>query len=224
MDNDQSGWLAEIGALLADRSRSAVLMLLMDGRAYTATELARAADVTPQTASHHLQRLEAAHVISRVRQGRHSYFRIANDDVAGFIERILAAQAVLGPAPVTSACPERLRAARSCYGHLAGQCGVRLFEHALAQEWFVHDGERVALGRNGMALNDILGLDVAALPPAHRAGRVCLDWSERRFHAGGRLGAALLAAMLERRWFLRRAKRELVPTEAGRRQMAKWLA
>lgn len=220
---EQGKWLSDVGGLLADGSRSTMLMLLMDGRGYTASELARAAGIAPSTASHHLQRMETHNVLERVRQGRHSYFRIANDDVASLIERMLAVHAVMVPHAIETTCPASMRIARRCYGHLAGQLGVRLFECALKRNWFVQEGEVLRLGESSAPFLHALGLDATHPAGTQLAGRACLDWSERRHHAGGRLGATVLDAMLKRRWFLPRKNRELAVTEAGKRQMAKWL-
>ena len=211
---NQENALAELGGILADRSRSTMLLALMDGRAYTASELARTAGIAPQTASHHLERLERAGMLARLRQGRHSYFRIADERVAGFIEQALGAQHALNVSTVRSNCPASLRHARSCYDHLAGTVGVHLLRAGLQRGVFRAVEDRYEAGENAEYLLDMLGIDAPALH-----GRACLDWSERRFHLAGPLAAAILRQMLELRWLLSGDGRQLVVTEKGRRDL-----
>lgn len=213
----QDEWLAGMGAVFADRSRSAMLLRLMDGRAYTAGELARAASIAAPTASHHLERLEASGLIACLRQGRHRYFRITNGHVAGMIEQMLAMHVGLTVCDVASSCPASLRKARRCYDHLAGEIGVRLLSLGLTRGVFaVNDADVVA----GPAATSFL----AALNiPQDAHGRFCLDWSERRFHLAGPLAAGVLNGMLKERWLLAGEDRGLVLTEKGRKEFVRWL-
>lgn len=213
----QDEWLARIGALLADRSRSAMLMLLMDGRAYTATELARAANIAAPTASHHLEKFLDAGFLDVLQQGRHRYFRIADADVAAFIETALSMHAGLPVGKIKTTCPVNLRHARLCYEHLAGECGVTLLTSGLERGLFRSEGERIVVAAPGEPFLAEIGVDTSDLH-----GRFCLDWSERRFHLAGPLAAAITQRVLDERWFLRGKKRELLMTEKGRRGMAKW--
>lgn len=214
----QEEWLSGIGALLADRSRSAILMLLMDGRAYTAGELARAADVAAATASHHLDKLLHAGFLEAVRQGRNRYFRIAGTDVAGLIESALAVHEGLAVKKISTSCPPQLRHARMCYDHLAGECGVQLLEKGMRRGIFRGDGLRVTPGEHGRLFLGEIGIDAAELH-----GKFCLDWSERKFHLAGPLAAAITQHLIAERWFLLGKKRELVITEKGKRGMTAWL-
>ncbi|HEX7048516.1 MAG TPA: winged helix-turn-helix domain-containing protein [Gammaproteobacteria bacterium] len=215
----QDDGLAGIGALLADRSRSAMLMLLMDGRAYTAGELARAAGIAPATASHHLDKLLHAGFLERIQQGRNRYFRIAANDVAGFIENALAVHEGLALGKIPTSCPARLRKARMCYDHLAGECSVRLLDMGLDNGMFASDGVRVLPGERSAPFLAALGIDASTLH-----GKFCLDWSERRFHLAGPLAATITRHLIDDRWFLRGEKRELVMTEKGKRGMAAWFS
>jgi len=184
--------LASTAALLGDPTRAAMLCVLMDGRAHTATELALESGVTPPTASSHLARLTAGGLLSLTRQGRHRYFRIPTPEVAAAIE------AVMGIAPRASArvrgpADEAMRRARVCYDHLAGEAGVRLLERLRAMELVAGAGEGMALTPAGEGWCGRMGIDLAALRARRRRlCRCCLDWSERKEHLAGAVGAALL--------------------------------
>jgi hypothetical protein len=177
----------------------------MDGRALTATELALEAGVAPSTTSSHLARLSGAGLVALARQGRHRYFRIAAPEVAALLEGLMN----LAPGG-TSAVPHgppdpALRRARVCYDHLAGERGVYLLERLRARRFLAGDEDALVLTRAGADWAAILGVDVASLRGRRRAlCRPCLDWSERRSHLAGSLGAALL----DRLFALRYARRE----------------
>jgi DNA-binding transcriptional ArsR family regulator len=215
--------LAEIAALVGDPARASMLMTLMDGRALTASELARAAGVTPQTASGHLARLCAAGLLSIQRQGRHHYHRLASPAVAHMLETIMdVAQDNAAPRrPVVTGPRDRaMRAARTCYDHLAGQLGVRLAD-CLGERGHVElSPEGGAVTPAGMAFLAEFGVE---LPAESRAtGRVfcrpCLDWSERRLHIGGTVGAALAARCFALNWLRRHDdSRAVAVTPAGER-------
>ena len=227
--------LMRLGSLLGDPTRSTVVSTLMDGRALTAGELATAAGVAPQTMSSHLARLCEAGLLSGATQGRHRYFRLAGAEVAQALEHLMGLQAGgSGPAPVratvrTGPADAALRRARICYDHLAGELGVAVFGALLARGALVADVQGLMLSPDGQALLGTLGVNVAETGrPRRRFGRPCLDWSERRDHLAGALGAALLARMLELGWFTRStvspasphhalARRTLHPTPAGLR-------
>lgn len=214
---NQGEWLSGMGTLLADGSRSAMLLLLLDGRAYTATELARAAGIAAPTASHHLERLQKAGMLSSVRQGRNRYFRIANEDVAGLLEQTLAMHVTINVRAIESSCPKSLRSARRCYDHLAGALGVRMLRAGLDAGLFETKDEQVIAGSTAHALLKTLGMNAGAVQ-----GRFCLDWSERRFHLAGPLAAGLLEGMLGQRWLLRGKQRALSLTEKGHREFRRW--
>lgn len=216
--------LAETAALVGDPARAGMLMALMDGRALTASELARAAGVTPQTASGHLARLSAAGLLAMHRQGRHHYHRLASPAVARMLEGIMevSQDAACRPrrAIVTGPRDAAMRAARTCYDHLAGQFGVRLADGLCARGYVELSPEGGAITEPGLAFFRDFGVDLDAAP---RAGkrifcRPCLDWSERRLHVGGTLGAALADRCFALNWVRRRdGSRTVAVTPAGER-------
>lgn len=215
--------LAEIGALVGDPGRAAMLQALMDGRALTAGELARAANIAPQTASGHLARLTGAGLVSVVQQGRHRYHRLATPQVAQMLEGLMrVAAGALTPRARTGPRDVRLRLARTCYDHIAGRLGVALADAMRGQGWIEADDEAGLVTASGAERLGALGIDVASTPPrgvrAVPLCRLCLDWSERRPHLAGRLGAALCATSLEQGWVRRMPdSRALAVTPAGRR-------
>src|ERR1700730_5906167 len=215
---------AETAALVGDPGRAAMLMALMDGRALTASELARAAGITPQTASGHLARLTTAGLLSRQCQGRHHYHRLASPAVAHMLETIMEAS-VAGeaqrppPSPgVTGPRDRGLGAARTCYDHLAGQLGVRLAD-ALGERGYVElSDESGAVTPVGMEFFRSFGLDLGAGSAARLYCRPCLDWSERRLHIGGTLGAQLAGRCFALHWVRRSGEsRAVAVTPAGQR-------
>lgn len=198
--------IATIGALLGDPGRANMLVSLMDGRALTASELAQAANITAQTASTHLARLEDGGLIVRRKQGRHNYFALAGADVAAVIEAVMGLAARAGHMRTrTGPRNAQMRRARVCYDHLAGDMGVALFDSVLARGLIALEDEDVQLTGAGEAFFARFGIDLSALPVGRRPlCRTCLDWSARRYHLAGTLGAALLAHMQAKGW----AKRE----------------
>lgn len=209
----ESASLAAVAALVGDPSRAAVLTALMADRALSATELAAIAAVAKPTISNHLDRLRAAGLITVERQGRHKYFRLAGAEVASALESLLGL-ASRGRNPRLRGAPAdpALRRARQCYDHLAGELGVQIHEHLVrtgALERRGPDGLEVT--SPGARLFAELGVDVTALAGQRRPlCRSCLDWSERRHHLAGALGAALLQQVTARRWARRdRASRAL---------------
>lgn len=199
--------LAETAALIGDPARASMLMALMDGRALTASELARAAGVTPQTASGHLARLCTAGLLSKQRQGRSHYHRLASSAVANLIESLMEVAQQNWPAPraiVTGPRDRAMRAARTCYHHLAGQLGVALAD-SLAWHGYVElSPEGGAVTDAGLVFLRAFGVE---LPAVNGGGHVfckpCLDWSERRLHLGGALGAALAERCFALGWIRR---------------------
>ncbi len=189
--------IAPVAVLLGDPTRGRMLALLMDGRAQTATELALEGGVTASTASSHLARLTDAGLLTVVQQGRHRYFRIASPEVAATIEALMSIAARRGfHATRTGPSDDGLREARVCYDHLAGRAGVRLMDRLRARGIVDDRDGAVALTPEGEVWCDQLGVDLAAMRSRRRPlCRPCLDWSERRMHLGGALGAALLDRM-----------------------------
>ncbi|WP_129790821.1 helix-turn-helix transcriptional regulator [Sphingosinicella sp. CPCC 101087] len=210
--------IAAVAALIGDPARANMLTLLMDGRSLTARELAEGGGIAAPTASGHLARLLEAGLVVVRRQGRHRYFRLSGPDVAETLEALMGLAQRTSPAPVRSGPREpALRQARICYDHLAGERGVALLE-ALRARGIVEGEEAIVPTRSGTAWLAEFGVDVERLARGRRPlCRACLDWSERRVHLGGALGAALLDLMIERNWLKREQGRVLRFTSAGRR-------
>ena len=205
--------VAAIAAAMAEPSRVKMLCALMDGRAWTATELGAAADVAPSTASAHLARLVEGKLIVCLSQGRHRYYRLAGHDVAELVEQIMGLSWNRIMPPETTA-PKTMREARTCYDHLAGTIAVQIYDFMLAENWLEPDGSALtALGRE-----QFLKLGIALNTHSRRkACCACLDWSERRFHLGGEAGAALLIFLQTKGWIQRVAGyREVAVTLVGK--------
>jgi DNA-binding transcriptional ArsR family regulator len=203
--------LAETAALVGDPARAGMLMALMGGRALTASELARAAGVTPQTASGHLARLSAAGLLAIQRQGRHHYHRLASPAVARMLEGIIEVSQIESARPqraiFTGPRDAAMRAARTCYDHLAGRLGVGLADSLTSHGHIDLSPEAGALTDSGEAFLREFGVDLDDVPRSGSGRRVfcrpCLDWSERRLHVGGTLGAALTARCFALGWIRR---------------------
>jgi DNA-binding transcriptional ArsR family regulator len=215
----ENATLAEIGALVGDPGRASMLVALLDGRALTAGELAAHAGVTPQTASGHLARLIAAGLVVMRPQGRHRYHSLAGREVARMLEsmmQIAALRRTAGAPPRVGPNDAALRAARTCYDHLAGRLAVRLADAMATRRHIRIDGDGGVVTRSGRAFLQELGIDVAAVAESKRPFcRTCVDWSERRLHLAGGLGAALLTRSLELRWVRRTAGTRAVTVTAG---------
>lgn len=194
--------IASIAALVADPTRSRMLTLLMDGRAQTATELALEGGVTPSTASSHLARLTAADLVAIAKQGRHRYYRIENPAVAAAIEGLMGiAPELKSNATRTGPRDMDLRRARVCYDHLAGEAAVRILMRLRERKLLGGTDETLALTEPGRKWCERVGIDLAALGARRRRiCRPCLDWSERRTHLAGALGAALLSRLVALRY------------------------
>lgn len=194
--------IAAVARLVGDPTRSRMLAALMDGRAHTATELALDGEVTASTASSHLARLTEAGLLAMVRQGRHRYFRLTGPDVAAAIEGLMSI-APPGNRPMRRPGPrsEPLRHARICYDHLAGEVAVRLLDRLREQKLISGRDQTMALTSSGEAWCARVGIDLTRLRARRRRiCRPCLDWSERRTHLAGALGAALLDRLLALRF------------------------
>jgi len=193
--------IARIAALLGDPARAEMLTALMGGQALTATELAHIAGVTKQTASAHLSKLLDANLLHVQHQGRHRYFQL-EDDVAGLMENMMGVAYRSGALRLRSSPREpALREARVCYDHLAGDKGVHIFESLLVREFLKRSNDAAVLTSEGKRFFEKLGVDISELASARRPlCRCCLDWSARRHHLGGAVGAALLKLMIQNRW------------------------
>lgn len=213
--------IAAIATLIGDPTRAIMMTALMDGRALTVSELGRAAGVTVQTASGHLQRLQEAGLLSQEKQGRHRYYRLSGQDVAELIEGMMNVAQRAGSKParrvITGPADTALRQARVCYDHLAGEQGVALLD-ALLAAGHLQGGAGLNVTAQGTQFFSGLGVDVDALELGRRpVCRTCLDWSERRNHLGGALGAALFIRFLDLRWLKRRDGRVLAFSPTGLR-------
>jgi DNA-binding transcriptional ArsR family regulator len=198
--------IAMVAALVGDPARANMLTALMTGRALTASELAHEAGVTPQTASSHLAKLEAGGLIEQEKQGRHRYFRLADPDVAGVLEGLEGLAARAGHLRVrTGPKDPALRRARVCYDHLAGDLGVQMLDSMKKQRLLrqrKHDIELTGEGERFLAK----ALQISAESLAHPRRplcKACLDWSERRHHLAGTVGAALMTRFTELKWAAR---------------------
>jgi DNA-binding transcriptional ArsR family regulator len=210
--------LAEVGRALASETRAGIVAALMDGTAHTGQELARHLGVAASTTSEHLGVLIDAGLVSVTPQGRHRYFRLANGEVAALLESTLVAGDGVGVAPPR--VPAGLAYARSCYDHLAGRLGVEVYARLVALDAIVATPGGLTLTPYGADLFTRLGVDPAVdTSPYRRAPlRACLDWSQRRHHLAGTLGARLLTALLDGGSLVRRStnRRELRLTDTGR--------
>jgi DNA-binding transcriptional ArsR family regulator len=209
--------LAAVAAAVADKTRATMLCALMDGRAYTATELSVVADVAASTASSHLARLLEQQLIECVPQGRHRYFRIANRQVAGALETLMG---LVSPdkAVIRSNTPANLRFARTCYDHMAGELAVALHNSLVERGWLLT--ESYTLSEEGRLQLNHLGVDCAPTASRRRFACACLDWSERQSHLGGQLGAALLQTCERQGWVSRQLdSRALRLTSSGRKSL-----
>ncbi|MEU0394175.1 helix-turn-helix transcriptional regulator [Streptomyces sp. NPDC006208] len=218
--------LAAFAALLADETRAAFCLALLDGRAWTAGELARHGGVAPSTASEHLGKLVGGGLLAEERQGRHRYVRLADHGVAHLVEE-LAAHATPGPAPrptgLTSATIATAMArGRTCYDHLAGRLGITITQ-AMTERGLLSQDTGFALTGRGAAWFEELGIEL------ERKGRrplvrSCLDWTERRPHLAGVAGAQLCRHALEAGWCVRiGSERAVKVTEEGERALTRLL-
>jgi DNA-binding transcriptional ArsR family regulator len=221
MDVEQR--VAAIAAAIAEPARARMLCALLDRRARTATELCALTELSASTTSTHLARLVEQQLLACLPQGRHRYYTLASDEVGAALESLLVV-AGRPAAALRTRTPERLRQARTCYDHLAGTLAVSLHERLLKSRWLKPgeggDYELLPAGRAGL---EAWGVDLAqAEGKRRRFACACLDWSERRVHLGGALGAGLLQAALKRRWLQQDLEgRGVQLTPKGRRD---WLA
>lgn len=212
--------LSRIAATIGDATRIRMLTLLMEGRALTAKELAHGSGISPATATTHLQRLMADALVASTAQGRHKYFRLASAQVAQCVETLL----VIAPRAVcpTATAREPIHDARFCYDHLAGRLGVALTEALVTRKRLRRTGPEYAIPPRAAGWFAALGIDLPAVTAQRRRFACgCLDWSERRDHLGGALGAALAARLLALGWIRRRPGTRVVRvTPAGEKAIA----
>jgi DNA-binding transcriptional ArsR family regulator len=215
--------VSRIAAAIGDPSRARMLCCLMDGHARTATELAIVAEISPSTASVHLGRLAEEKLVRAVRQGKHRYYALNGPDVGLAVENLLVLSGASNDNFIPNT-PHRLRAARTCYDHIAGALGVALHDRMLELNWLVVDPSRerayslTEQGQNGFGG---LGIDLAAEKASRRRfAFACIDWSERCPHVGGVVGATILTSALKRKWVTPDLNtRALAVTQKGRREI-----
>lgn len=215
--------VSNIAAAIGEPARARILYSLVDGHARTSTELSVVANVSPSTTSVHLDRLRSAHLINISVRGKHHFYSLAGPDVA----RALEGLSVLAGARRETAAPSastRLRAARTCYDHLAGTLGVLLHDRMQALGWLTRSsGQDAAYELSGDGVRALQTLGIQLEPQRSSRRRFacpCFDWSERRPHLGGALGAALLDFALKRKWVVKDLdSRALDLTSFGRREL-----
>ena len=213
--------LAEVGSLIGDQARAQMLTALLDGRALTAGELAWCAGITPQTASGHLAKLQTAGLLAMEKQGRHRYFRLSSPTVAGMLESMQVVCAVDTPKRIRpeSRMDAELRRARTCYDHLAGVLGVALADALADRSVIDFSGDGGLVTTSGRDFLDGFGLDMSTLEKGKRHFcRPCLDWSERRHHIAGAVGAGLADRLFDLSWIERiKDSRAVRVTPAGQK-------
>jgi Predicted transcriptional regulators len=194
--------IASIAGLIGDRTRATILTCLMGGKSLTATELARASGVTKQTASSHLSKLVESRLVSVENAGRHRYFRLTDHDVAAVIEKLIGlAHRVHASHVASGPVDPDLRKARVCYDHLAGDLGVLVFDSMLQRKFLRTVDDRIVLTDDGERFARAMGIDLDALQQRRRPLCLsCLDWSVRRPHLAGALGAAILERFYALGW------------------------
>lgn len=213
-----------IASLVGDPARCNMLTALLSGRALTASELAQEAGVTPQTASSHLAKLESGGLVEPEKQGRHRYYKLTGPDVADVLEGLMGLAARVGHLRVrTGPKDPALRRARVCYDHLAGDLGVQMLDAMTRKHYLrrnkneitlTRDGEEFIARKLGIAVDDIAH-------PRRPLCKSCLDWSARRSHLAGSLGAAILNRLYELKWASRERDSRIVSfTRTGEKQFA----
>jgi DNA-binding transcriptional ArsR family regulator len=212
--------IAEIAALVGEPARATMLSVLLDGRTRTANELAFAARITPQTASTHLAKLTEAGLLSVIRNGRHRYFRLASPTVVQMLDGIVAVAIENRPRyrPLSRQAKE-LSAARICYIHLAGRLGVEITDFLTAREYIIFSNETAEITTAGARFLNEFGIDLSALSSTRRRFcRFCIDWTERRPHIAGAVGAALTERYFDLGWIERmKDSRAVTVTPSGKR-------
>jgi DNA-binding transcriptional ArsR family regulator len=218
--------IARIASLVGDPARANMLTALMDGGALTASELALEAGVTMPTASSHLAKLVEGGLLTLQRQGRHRYYALSGHHVAAMLETISGVAERVGPRRARPGPRDAaMREARICYDHLAGDRGVALYDSLLSRRILALRADTVDIGPKGQAFFDELGIDLPSLSGQRRPlCRSCLDWSVRRSHLAGALGAAMLDKIMEWKWARRDPQsRAILFSPAGRQNFERLL-
>ncbi len=216
--------VASVAALIGDSARASMLCVLMDKRARTATELAHVAGITPQTASSHLAKLVNGELVTVEKQGRHRYYRLANENVASALEALQVVTTAklkrpyqLGPKD------QNLRNGRMCYDHLAGTLGVKITQALVSNGSIVELGKNFELTESGQTFLTDFGIDIDhARSKRRKFSQTCLDWSERQPHLAGALGAAICERLVSLKWIKQEKNTRVVKvTPTGRGNIEK---
>lgn len=214
--------MSRVGALIGSPARALILTELFDGRALTATELAGVANVSPATASEHLSLLLSGGLVTREKSGRHNYYRLASPEIANALEQLAVQTANIEPAtkPIRKTRPP-IQNARMCYDHFAGRLGVSIADALVEKGALIALDTDYELTPKGEAMFDTWGINPSDLKRSKRVfARQCLDWSERRHHVSGSVGAALANLAFDKGWVTRaKERRVLVVTPLGQREL-----
>lgn len=211
--------IARIASLVGDPARANMLNALMGGTALTASELALEAGVSLPTASSHLSKLMEGGLLTLASQGRHRYYGLASAQVAGMIEAIIGVAEAVGPKRVRPGPRDAaMRVARVCYDHLAGEQAVAMLDRLFDRKLLLRDDDQIRLTPAGASHFSALGIETHA--KARRpVCRACLDWSVRRSHLAGTLGAAILDKIIAEKWARReKDSRAVVFSSTGRQE------
>lgn len=216
--------IARVANLVGDPARANMLTALMGGSALTASELALEGGVGLPTASSHLAKLSDGGLVKVASQGRHRYYSLSTPQVGAMLESIMGVASAVGPKRARPGPKdEAMREARVCYDHLAGRHAVAMFDGLVKRGVLVDRSGEISLGRGGKGFFEAAGIDVGALEAQRRpVCRSCLDWSVRRTHLAGALGAAILDILISRQWARREKDSRVVRfSPTGRRQFEK---
>ena len=219
--------VAGVAALIGDAARASMLCVLMDKRARTATELSHVAGITPQTASSHLAKLVSGELVTVEKQGRHRYYRLANENVATALEALQVVTTAKVKRPFQPGPRDQnLRHGRMCYDHLAGTLGVTITQALVSNGSIVESGKNFDLTQSGEIFLTDLGIDIdQAKAKRRKFSRTCLDWSERQPHLAGALGAAISDKLVSLKWIKQEKDSRVVRvTPKGRRNIEKVFA
>lgn len=218
--------ISKVAALMGDPTRSNMLLSLMDGMELTATELAATSNITKQTASSHLTRMVDGGLLSKEVQGRHHYFRLSNGDVAQAIEALLnVAESGVGKRTRTGPKEPALRKSRICYDHLAGEMGVSMYVRMTKNGWIQTTNDSLLVTSSGWEALREIGICSDDLPKTLRPQcKTCLDWSMRRHHLAGQIGAEILKRFFDYGWAKRRSGTRIIDfSKRGEVEVDIWL-
>lgn len=222
LENDFS----EIASLLGDKSRAVMLWNLLDGRAYTTTELATCANISLQSASNHLSKLLQKNILVVTKQGRHRYYKFSSPDVAKVIESMASLLSLQKDyKKIKKPTASTFTYARTCYNHLAGEVGVKITKALITKKIITPIDQTYIVSSYGQEWFKEFGIDIKQIEKQKRSfAHPCLDWSERKHHLAGALGDVFLETMLQKDWFRKHKNtRELVVTSKGKQYLKKLL-